>query len=469
MKILKRIFSIVVVLLIVMVGLYRLAVLTERKDSQFKYKPFYQQKENFDVLFMGSSHVINGIFPMELWRDYGIVSYNFGGHANSLAISYWQMVNAFDYTTPRLVVIDCYSLSGQLKFFEDDKSYTHLSLDAIPLSINKVRAVRDLLDNKNQREFLFDFDIYHNRWKGLGKGDFVVSASKEKGAESRVGVAVPSEFAMIGHEEKLEEDTVSIAYLRKMISYCQEKGIDVLLIYLPFPAGKTSQKEANTVFDIAEEYNVHYLDFSTLRSLVNFDTDCYDKASHLNPSGGRKVTAYIGEYIMKHYDINDQRNNTAYKEWYEAYETYVEYKTDTIKNQKSLKTHLMLLNDKEFSFSIYIKDTESFLDDVIIRKLLENVGIDINKILKEKDALITVDHLGDQVIYSKSSESQETSFGQIGILEEENKHNICVAGNTKLEMESQDEVGIIVFSHENFKSVAMNRFKRMDVEYNVVK
>ena len=100
MKILKRIFSIVVVLLIVMVGLYRLAVLTERKDSQFKYKPFYQQKENFDVLFMGSSHVINGIFPMELWRDYGIVSYNFGGHANSLAISYWQMVNAFDYTTP---------------------------------------------------------------------------------------------------------------------------------------------------------------------------------------------------------------------------------------------------------------------------------------------------------------------------------------------------------------------------------
>ena len=129
----------------------------------------------------------------------------------------------------------------------------------------------------------------------------------------------------------------------------------------------------------------------------------------------------------------------------------------------------MLLNDKEFSFSIYIKDTESFLDDVIIRKLLENVGIDINKILKEKDALITVDHLGDQVIYSKSSESQETSFGQIGILEEENKHNICVAGNTKLEMESQDEVGIIVFSHENFKSVAMNRFKRMDVEYNVVK
>ena len=101
---------------------------------------------------------------------------------------------------------------------------------------------------------------------------------------------------------------------------------------------------------------------------------------------------------MKNYYINYNRNNTAYKGWYEAYETYVEYKTDTIKNQKSLKTHLMLLNDKEFSFSIYIKDTESFLDDVIIRKLLENVGIDINKILKEKDALITVDHLGDQVI-----------------------------------------------------------------------
>ena len=42
----------------------------QRKKSDFKYIPFFEQEENTDVLFMGTSHVINGIFPMELWNSF---------------------------------------------------------------------------------------------------------------------------------------------------------------------------------------------------------------------------------------------------------------------------------------------------------------------------------------------------------------------------------------------------------------
>jgi hypothetical protein len=66
----------------------------ERKASDFKYANFFEQDEDFDVLFFGTSHVINGIFPMELWNDYGIVSYNFGGHGNEIATSYWDNIDA---------------------------------------------------------------------------------------------------------------------------------------------------------------------------------------------------------------------------------------------------------------------------------------------------------------------------------------------------------------------------------------
>lgn len=65
-----------------------------RKDSYFKYEPFFKQEENFDVLFMGTSHVLNAVYPMELWNDYGIVSYNFGGHGNYLPTTYCIMKNA---------------------------------------------------------------------------------------------------------------------------------------------------------------------------------------------------------------------------------------------------------------------------------------------------------------------------------------------------------------------------------------
>lgn len=41
-------------LVTVAAGLYRLSVLMERKTSGFRYRDFYRQEENFDVLFIGT-------------------------------------------------------------------------------------------------------------------------------------------------------------------------------------------------------------------------------------------------------------------------------------------------------------------------------------------------------------------------------------------------------------------------------
>ena len=65
-------------LLILVVGVTQ--KLFERKYSYSKYYDFYQQEEDFDVLFLGTSHVINAVYPMELWRGVGVVSFNIGKH-----------------------------------------------------------------------------------------------------------------------------------------------------------------------------------------------------------------------------------------------------------------------------------------------------------------------------------------------------------------------------------------------------
>lgn len=137
--------------------------ITERKSSLVKYESFYSQQEDFNVLFLGTSHVINGIMPMELWKDYGIISYNFGGHANTIATTYWVMENALDYTSPDLVVIDCLGLSeegktrlGNAILDESGLAYIHISFDRIPLSKNKIDGISDILDEyEHKEEFLW--------------------------------------------------------------------------------------------------------------------------------------------------------------------------------------------------------------------------------------------------------------------------------------------------------------------------
>ena len=92
------------VLLIAVVGATQ--SLFERKYSYTKYYDFYQQKQDFDVLFLGTSHVLNAVYPMDLWRDYGIVSYNMANHSENICTNYWQLRNALQYTKPKVVVID---------------------------------------------------------------------------------------------------------------------------------------------------------------------------------------------------------------------------------------------------------------------------------------------------------------------------------------------------------------------------
>ena len=148
--------------------LYYVSGIVERKDSYFKYEPFYEQAEDFDVLFMGTSHVLNALYPMELWNDYGIVSYNFGGHGNYLPTTYWIMENALEYTSPKLMVIDCFFLGQNEKMRDVDQQ--HISLDRIPLDKVKADGIRDVVVEKEKRlDFIWKFSIYHNRWNELDR------------------------------------------------------------------------------------------------------------------------------------------------------------------------------------------------------------------------------------------------------------------------------------------------------------
>ncbi|MBQ7372486.1 MAG: hypothetical protein IJW67_11535 [Blautia sp.] len=386
----KHIAGIVVVLISTFLILACLTWLTERKDSYIKYANFFNQKEDFDVLFLGTSHVLNDIYPMELWKDYGIVSYNFGGHGNFLPTTYWVMKNALDYTTPKVMVIDGYFLSQETAI--RDVYQNHISFDAFPLSMNKIRGTYDLMVKNEDSilmktdealqtsvlDFLWDFSVYHRRWATITAEDFKPKPTSDKGAEMRVGISNPLVFDQISPDKKTEGETLGIVYLRKIIEECQEKNIEVLLTYVPFPASEEEQMEANRMQEIADEYGVQYLNFLNL-DVVDYNVDMVDIASHLNPSGARKVTDYLGTYFREHYDLPDRREDPEYERWYADYEMYREKKITFLKDQNNLKNVLMLLADDHFDTVVEVKDPAVLTDEKLVR-VMKNAGIDPDQV-----------------------------------------------------------------------------------------
>ena len=460
-EIVKTIISFLVVAGLIVMGLMYFSNLTERKDSKEKFAGFYGEEE-IDVLFLGSSHVLNGIFPMELWNDYGIVSYNMAGHGNRMAMNYWTLKNALDYKEPKLVVLDACMLGTDEKI--GNLEQLHILVDHMPYSQTKVDMINDLVDDKDRRsDFLWKFSTYHNRWNVLAERDFVLSETPEKGAESRIDVAVPVETVLFDREYMVpEEDGLGVEYAIKIIEECQKSGIDLLITYLPFPDKTGWQGESNRMAGIAKEYGVDFLDYYTLLEQVNLNTDYYDKDSHMNPSGARKVTKYIGEYIMSNYPIEDQRENEAYSSWHEDYEAYVKFKKENIQKETELKNYLMLLNDSSFSFGIYFKPWSQIAQYPVLVELLGNMGINYSEIPNE-DLFLLMDKVNGETREMRLFENMESEFGTFSMFYNEDGQLEFTNSEAESMIITQSDLAIVVFDNTDLSFVDQASFVLNDM------
>lgn len=386
-KITVRAVSILFTASLVLAGIFFFARVTKRTDSDFKTDPFFAENTDVDVLFLGTSHVINGIFPMQLWKDFGITSYNLGGHGITIATSYWILRNAAEYHKPKVAVLDV-SLA-ESEYLAPSAEWAHDSFDAFPLTKTKALAVQDLYpdDGETQQELLYPFVLYHSRWSELSgksiKEAFTgIEMTTEKGAESRISVSAPGEGrdTLIPESKVREVNTPGMEYIRKFVSYCRENDIEPVLINVPYPATADEQEAANAITALAEELSVPYLNLQ-YASLVDFDTDLYDADAHLNPSGARKVTDYLGRWLSENTDLTDHRDDAAYASWDADYEAYRDFLKENITAYAGFAINLMLLNNENFAGTL---ELSGYTPGKVEQKLIDQLGASIT--VKETDA-----------------------------------------------------------------------------------
>ncbi|MDE6622585.1 MAG: hypothetical protein K2K74_19265 [Lachnospiraceae bacterium] len=346
--------------------------LFERKYSYIKYYDFYQQEQDFDVLFLGTSHVLNAVYPMDLWRDYGMVSYNMANHSENICTNYWQLRNALQYTKPKVVVIDLYAVDGDGKVNEQ---YLHNFLDEVPFSLLKIEMVRDLLEPEKRAEYLFNLSLYHSRWEELGKEDLRPVPGVEKGAEFRDDVTINVPPELIPKEDYDPTDRLNKQYLQKIIDLCKEQDIGIILMYVPYTMPEGHQRVANWGYVAAEKNDIPYLNFVYEDLEINYATDCADEAHHLNASGARKLTDYLGNYISTNYNVTDHREDPEYEFWYQDYAEYGEKKREWLNNQINAWSYLIQLNDRDYLTKIYAADSNYIYKDSEIKELLGNIGV----------------------------------------------------------------------------------------------
>lgn len=364
MKKVGNAIKIILFLLLFALIFSRATYVFRNKDNAYAVAGFYTHKENsMDVLFMGTSRVLDSIYPLDLWHEYGMASYNLAQHAQTLSMTYYLMQDAIEKQHPKVIVLDTFFLISGQKI--SNLGYTHKTIDNMEWSVPKIEALADYTKSEgfdNVFEYMINLSIFHSRWKELTKEDFNPIEDDTMGCEVRFGHKRFDSHTVVKKEDTAEIPKESLEYLNKMIALCKKNHIQLVLLTTPsIPydeygvPGVTQLKIYNSCYQLAEENDITYINLMHHLDELDFDykKDMFDEG-HVNPHGAKKITDYIGNYLMTHYGIPDRRGEQNYAEWNQWYEKFKQYQLNFYVNQEyDLPDYLTYLTGNP-NYTIYL-------------------------------------------------------------------------------------------------------------------
>lgn len=305
-KIIKRIVS-CVLFVAILLGLLQVSSLIFQPKSNDKasgiHYPrvngiFSEPKDSIDTVFIGDSEVYHSFIPLNIWRDYGITSYDVSSPSQKLVYSMEFLKKTFENQSPKIVFLETNAIFRK-SYLEDEITY--------------------------KAEQIFPVFRYHDRWKNLQLKDF--SATVEYTAnENNKGYyftkkSKPATDKAIKEYMKYSDVSAPILstnkkYLNGIAKFCKNHGAKLVLISTPSTKNWNYQRH-NAMEAVSKDLGVDYIDTNLLRDDIPIDwkKDTKDKGDHLNYNGAVKLTDYIGKYLDDTKLFKDKRNDPSYDNW----------------------------------------------------------------------------------------------------------------------------------------------------------
>lgn len=268
---------------------------------------FYSEPENsIDVAVIGNSDAYSGFSPMELWNEFGYTSY-VGAEGRQLIDSSVAMLQKMlTCQSPKVVILEVDGL-----FTKTDITDTFVGI------FNSVAG-----------EKLSVFQ-YHDRWKKLKLSEMFKRPAYTAHCITKGQKLSNEVIPYTGGEYMIETDDIakmpesSKRGLERFADICRKNGAELLLVELPSESSWNWSRH-NSVAAWADKNGVPFLDLNIDRDEFDFDwtKDTRDGGNHLNNSGARKATLYIGKYLSENYNLSDRRADDSFAIWKSDYESY---------------------------------------------------------------------------------------------------------------------------------------------------
>lgn len=297
-------------------------------DMTNKVGGFYNEEDQFEVMYFGPSHAYAAFSPLAIWEETGVKSYVLATQQQPMWATYTYVKEALKTQSPALVVVEFrMAFSDQEYFAEKDTipvSYAYM--DDLALSWDKVKlAGQSAPDWESRFGLLFNFMMYHSRWKEMHRSDFTFRRSQVRDPYKGFVMLAPQEtpqprppIETVGGTTPLLEKNQY--WLEEIIKLCQEKGVELWLIKTPCNLELEEKPMLNTVKATAERYNVPFHDFNEDYYSMGLTQDMFYDAHHLDALGADRFSRYFaGVLAVARPNLETDPDNVAWAADLEEY------------------------------------------------------------------------------------------------------------------------------------------------------
>lgn len=360
-------------------------------DSTTMINGFYEEEKNdLEVVLIGSSNCFCSIDPIVLYKEYGITAYDFCSSSQPLNISVLYLKEAMKTQNPKVVALEVNMLTEQ-DGTENDPSAFRWGYTDIPFSIDKLKCIHQSLGKVDATylSYVFPMEFYHNRWKELSKIDYTYmfedKTNYTKGyLRTQSVVEEPVDFSQYVYKGECQISDIQMEYLNEIYDICQENGTELLLFKAPREGWHNYHTDAVTA--AAEEKGIEFVDYNTMIDEVGLDVsaDFRDKL-HLNDFGAEKLSSHFGQFLKDHYELTDRRidKDTTGENSFDVAVRYQERAfNDKFHGINDLPTYLEQIQETDGLTVVVSADGQTGQLDAVSSQVLATYGItqdDINQ------------------------------------------------------------------------------------------
>lgn len=302
-------------------------------DVKDRFVGFYAEpKDTIDAILIGSSPVYPYYAAPMIWGEHGIAAYPLSTNLQRPKAAVHLIEEAEKTQDPSLYIFEVRMYLAADEDMTRNMAYTRGVTDNMKYSLNRIKTINDMVepdDEDGRYTYYFDIFKYHSNWKTLVLPSQLATFRYEKEdplkghfISDEVGPSQMADFSHVTERLPIPADEEEV--LRELLAYLKEHELNALFIVSPNTMTAQKQAQYNYMADIIEPFGYTFLNLNDYYEEigVDFATDFYDYGGHANAIGAEKCSAFLGDYLSKHYDFQDKRGREGYESWDESYELW---------------------------------------------------------------------------------------------------------------------------------------------------